>query len=100
MTFWDASAIVPLLIVERRSQSLQSLARSGATMVVWWATKTECVSALARFEREGSLDPHTIVAALNRLNELAANWQEVEPSEPVREAAARFLRVHPLRAAD
>lgn len=29
-----------------------------------------------------------------------ASWTEVEPSEAVREQAARVLRLHPLRAAD
>ncbi len=31
---------------------------------------------------------------------MAANWQEVDPSDDVRETAARLLRVHPLRAGD
>jgi len=38
--------------------------------------------------------------ALRRLGRLLAGWHEVEPSDGVRETTARFLRVHPLRAAD
>jgi predicted nucleic acid-binding protein len=34
------------------------------------------------------------------LRQLAQTWHEVDSSDPVREAAVRFLRVHPLRAAD
>jgi predicted nucleic acid-binding protein len=34
------------------------------------------------------------------LRQLAQTWHEVDPSDPIREAAVRFLRVHPLRAAD
>ena len=34
------------------------------------------------------------------LRALMASWTEVEPSEAVREQAARVLRLHPLRAAD
>ena len=34
------------------------------------------------------------------LRALMAGWTEVEPSEAVREQAARVLRLHPLRAAD
>jgi uncharacterized protein len=34
------------------------------------------------------------------LKRLAEAWHEVDPSDPIREAAVRFLRVHPLRAAD
>jgi uncharacterized protein len=39
-------------------------------------------------------------ASTRRLQALAAGWHEVDPSDIVREVAARFLRVHPLRAAD
>jgi len=100
MKFWDTSAIVPLLIAERRSRALKPLLSSDPVIVVWWATQTECVSALARWEREGAITPDNFAAAFGRLTQLAANWHEVDPGEAVREAATRFLRVHPLRAAD
>lgn len=38
--------------------------------------------------------------ALDLLREIALGWQEVLPSDPVRNTAQRLLRVHPLRAAD
>ena len=34
-----------------------------------------------------------------RLKRLAGGWHEVDPTDAVREAAVRLLRVHPLRAA-
>ena len=67
---------------------------------MWWGSQVECVSALARLERDGALDPQAAVLAFDRLKQLAAGWHEVDPSDIVREVAARFLRVHPLRAAD
>jgi predicted nucleic acid-binding protein len=100
MRFWDASAIVPLVIEEAGSQVLRALLADDPLMVVWWATHTECVSALARLEREGLLDTHSLEAGHKRLSQLLANWEEVEPHDEVRETAARFLRVHALRAAD
>jgi predicted nucleic acid-binding protein len=60
----------------------------------------ECVSALARLEREAALDAMQVRAAYERLDELARAWHEIGPGEIVRETAMRFLRVHPLRAAD
>jgi uncharacterized protein len=60
----------------------------------------ECASAIARLERDGALDEAAVTEAFERLQRLARGWHEVDPSEPVREAAVRFLRVHPLRAAD
>jgi hypothetical protein len=57
--------------------------------------------ALARLERDTALAPQAAVRALfGRLEQLAADWHEIDPSDILREAAARFLRVHPLRAAD
>ena len=69
-------------------------------MLVWWGSKIECVSALARLERDAALDPQAAVLAFSRLEQLAAGWHEVDPSDILRETAARFLRVHPLSAAD
>ena len=46
------------------------------------------------------LDREGAQLAFDRLSQLADGWHEIEPSEIVRENAVRFLRVHPLRAAD
>ena len=100
MKFWDASAIVPLLIKEDATVRLQKLALADAAMLVWWGTEVECASAISRLEREGALDETAAIEAFDRLRRLSAAWHEVEPGDPVREAAVRFLRVHPLRAAD
>jgi predicted nucleic acid-binding protein len=98
--FWDASAIVPLVVAESTTQSMQAFARRDPDMLVWWGSEVECVSALARLERAGALDSTAMALASGLLTQLAAGWHEVEPSEIVRENAVRFLRVHPLRAAD
>ena len=100
MKFWDASAIVPLLMTEPATKTVQALAEKDPTMLVWWATEVECASAIARLERDGALDDAAMTQAFDRLKHLAQAWHEVDPSDPVREAAVRFLRVHPLRAAD
>jgi len=98
--FWDASAIVPLLINEPATKALQTLAGKDAAMLVWWATEVECAAAIARLERDGALDDSAASAAFGRLQQLAAAWHEVDPGDAIREAAVRFLRVHPLRSAD
>ena len=100
MRFWDASAIVPLLIAEDSTRRLQALAARDPEMLVWWGSEVECVSALARLERNAMLDTPEAVLAFNRLKQLAAGWHEIDPSDMIRETAVRFLRVHPLRAAD
>jgi hypothetical protein len=100
MRFWDSSAIVPLLVSEPWSRDMTGEYERDPDMLVWWASEVECVSALARLEREGGLDEAGLEAALRRLSALAGSWRTVEPVERVRQSAARLLRVHPLRAAD
>jgi predicted nucleic acid-binding protein len=100
MRFWDASAIVPLLIMEPTTETMQAIVAQDPAMLVWWATEVECASALARLEREGALEAPAATAAFDRLKQLAGVWHEIDPSDAVREAAVRFLRVHPLRTAD
>ena len=100
MKFWDASAIVPLLLAEPETETVQALARKDPAMLVWWATEVECASALARLERDGALDESAATQAFDRLKQVAGGWHEVDASDSIREAAVRFLRVHPLRAAD
>lgn len=69
-------------------------------MLVWWGTELECVSAIARLERQGDLASDATVVALQRMEALAGGWHEVQPVESVRRAARRALRVHSLRTAD
>jgi len=100
MKFWDACAIVPLVLTEPTTKAVQTLAEKDPTMIVWWATEVECASAIARLERDEALDDAAATQAFHRLRQLAQTWHEVDASDPIREAAVRFLRVHPLRAAD
>jgi uncharacterized protein len=100
MNFWDASAIVPLAFAEDRSAGLRRFANEEPEMLVWWATGVECVSAVARRERAGAITAEQAQFALETIDQLAAVWQEVAPSESVRVMARRMLRVHDLRAAD
>lgn len=100
MIFWDSSAIVPLLVEEPASRSVTPWLAGDATMIVWWGTTVECVSALCRLERDGALSADGWTTAARRLDQLASGWLEVAPAATVRETARRLLRVHPLRAAD
>ena len=100
MKFWDASAVVPLLMTEATTTRLQAVAAADPSMLVWWVTEVECASAIARLERDGELDQAATIHAFDRLKRLADGWHEVDPSDAVREAAVRFLRVHQLRSAD
>ena len=48
MRFWDTSAIVPVCVAEPASAKVRRLVEEDPSIVVWWATRVECLSALAR----------------------------------------------------
>lgn len=78
----------------------RQLYSDDAEIVAWWATEIECVSALARRERERQLVAEEIRHALDRLGWLKSAWIEIEPSDRVRRVATRLPRVHNVRAGD
>lgn len=100
MRFWDSSAVVPLLRAEQSTVQMMQLRATDPLIIVWWGTVVECAAALARIEREGNLSPSSMAESFERLQELRRRWQEIQPTDALRELAARLLRVHNLRAYD
>ena len=100
MKFWDASAVVPLLLHEDTSDTTAALRRSDPIIVVSWLTIVECGSAIARAEHEQMVEQHEAAAAFTRLDELSRVWTEVEPTTDLRDIARRLLRAYRLRAGD
>lgn len=100
MRFWDASAVVPLLLEQPASARCRELLGEDPDVVVWWATPLECASAFARLRREGHLREADEAAANARMAELLDGWSEMLPGDALRAQALRALRLHPLRAAD
>lgn len=100
MRFWDSSGIVPLLVAQSKTGSVQRILKTDPEILVWWASETECASAIARLERQAALDEPSATKAFQRLDNFKEAWHEVQPSEAIRITARRLLRVHNLRAAD
>jgi len=100
MKFWDSSAIIPLCLKEKMSETIKRLIKSDEDVVVWWATRMECFSALSRRRRDGALSVDAEVKAKTVLSVLSTEWSEVQPTEVVRQRAERLLPIHPLRSAD
>lgn len=92
--------MIPLCLTEQQTPSVAALLKDDQHMVVWWGTSVECYSALARLRREGHLTQEAEDQAGKVLHVLAEAWTEVEPTEQLRQAADRLLRLHPLRAGD
>jgi predicted nucleic acid-binding protein len=91
---------VPLILKEPETASMTTTYSQDPDLIVWWGTPIECMSALARRERENGLTSASIQEALERLAHLSSRWSMIQPGDAVKELAMRLLRVHPLRATD
>jgi predicted nucleic acid-binding protein len=100
MRFWDASAIIPLLIDEPARGRLLERLDEDPLVLAWWGTPVEIASALARREREQLLGADEVNAALAVVQQFASSWHEIVPSDALLRTAQRLLRTHALRAAD
>lgn len=97
VAFWDTSAIVPLCCQQSVSGQARQAARVHARQVVWWGTSVEAISSFNRLIRQGHLSTQDSQQAFTRLNHLRQNWNEVQPSDDLRDLAERMLGKHKLR---
>ena len=100
MTFWDSSALAPLIFEEPDSATRENQLWNDPQIVVWYGTLVELESAIARRLRGDDLAQVQACAARLKLEHLAQTWIEVDPSETVRARAVRLVRLHPLRTGD
>ena len=100
MRYWDASALVPLVVAEPDSDRVRSWLSVDDGIVTWAWTSTEIVGAVERRAREESLSLQQRREALARFAALADAWDEVTDMLAIRSRANSLLARHPLRAAD
>jgi uncharacterized protein len=98
--FWDTSAIVPLCCFQPQSAQATRTARVYVRQITWWATAVEAISSFNRLYRDQALTAAGKQQALTRLDHLRRRWNEILPSDEVRDGAERLLGVHKLRAGD
>jgi predicted nucleic acid-binding protein len=98
--FWDASAVLPLIIEESGTELVRSWLRDDSNMVLWGLSRLELASAVERRFREGSLSASQRAAALLRAERIANDAHEVTDLLAVRVRGLPLLARHPLRAAD
>ncbi len=100
MKFWDASAVVPLLVPETRSAECAHELADDEGVIVWALTPVETLSSIYRKHRDQRLADAALGQAQRRLESLRSAWNEVRDVELVGPRAERLLAVHALRAAD
>ena len=100
MRYWDASALVPLIVAETESDWARDRLAENDRIITWAWTRTEIVSAIERRVREGALSRRQRRNLLGHLDAFASHWDEVTDVLSVRTRANLLLARHPLRAAD
>ena len=99
MRYWDASALVPLVVAEPQSGRVRRWLAEDDGIVTWAWTRTEIVSAIERRTREGSLTRSQRRNTLHGFEAFSQSWDEVSDLLAVRARACALLARHPLRAA-
>lgn len=100
MRYWDASAIVPLVLEEAGTALSRAWLDEDPDLCTWGATRIEVSAAIERRFREGRLSVASRRAALRRVERLSDHSQEVVDLLTVRARALPLLARHALRAAD
>ena len=100
MRYWDASALIPLVVAEPDSEQVRGWLAEDDHIATWAWTLTEIASAVERRTCEGSLSRQQRRESLDRFAVLARSWDEVTDVLAVRSRANALLARHPLRAAD
>lgn len=100
LNFWDASAVVPLLLAESSSNLLADKFREMPGMALWFGTRLECLSALSRRRREGTLKPADCDRSKKILDSIAMDALVIEPASDIWRRAERLLDIHPLKSGD
>jgi uncharacterized protein with PIN domain len=98
--FWDASAVVPLVIEEPSTRLVSGWLDADPEMLLWGLTRLEIVSAVERRAREGALLLKDRTAALRRIDRIASAAYEVTDLLAVRTKSIALLGRYALRAAD
>jgi len=97
--FWDASALMPLCVDQQSTPVVDRLFQE-TSIVVWWATTVEIRSGLARLLRLQEISIIELATSHRLVQELRQDWQEIQPSESLRNLAEEFPERFGLRAAD
>lgn len=100
MRYWDASALVPLIVSEPNTALAHSWLEEHSVILTWAWSRVEIVSAVERRTRDGDLSRQQRRDILRRLDTFSTTWNEVSEMPAVRSLANLVLARNSLRAAD
>ncbi len=100
MKFWDASAVVPLIVQEEKTEYCYKQLQKDKDVMVWTLSKIEVFSALCRRLRDNSLNEEAFESAKDRINDFFDMTYEIISISKAKARALRLLQIHPLKVAD
>ena len=100
MRYWDASALVPLVVAEGSSGKAQDWLEDDPAIVTWCWSSVELASAVERRFRQGEISREERRGCLDRFSRFSREWDEVVDLFATRSRAIALLARHSLRAAD
>lgn len=100
MRYWDASALVPLVVAEEETDRTRSWLKNDPNMVTWCWSAVEIAGAVERRFRQQELSRRQRRQCLDAFSELSKQWDEVVDLFATRARAIALLARHSLRAAD
>ncbi len=100
MRYWDASALLPLLVEEPGTALVRGWLEEDGEVCTWGWTHVELASAIERRSREDRLSSAMRQNVLRQVAVLMSHLHEVTDLLAVRKRALPLLARYPLRAAD
>ncbi len=100
MRYWDASALVPLVVAEGSSGKARDWLKDDPEIVTWCWSSVELASAVERRFRQGKISREQRRGCLDRFLRVSREWDEVVDLFATRSRAIALLARHWLRAAD
>ena len=100
MRYWDASALVPLVVAEGSSGKARHWLEDDPAIVTWCWSSVELASAVERRFRQGQISREQRRGCLDRFLRVSREWDEVVDLFATRSRAIALLARHSLRAVD
>jgi uncharacterized protein with PIN domain len=100
MQYWDSSALVTIVLDEKRSDEMRRHLDGDPIIVTSILTPIEIASAVSRRAHHRDLTPEQHVRAMATFADLSESWIEVSDFGLIRTVALDLLTRHLLRAGD
>ncbi|MEO8649622.1 MAG: type II toxin-antitoxin system VapC family toxin [Acidobacteriota bacterium] len=100
IAFWDTSAVLPLCCRQTSSPEARRANRRFRSSVVWWGTRVEIHSGVARLRRLTELNDRGVLGAIRKWDVFEREAAVIRPVEHVLDVAATLPGRFGLRSQD